>query len=458
MLFLGFFSTLLAAAAFGADRVAPVKGGPEIAGYECLYYPIPYQKLADSIWDCAAGPDGKIYIGMCSEHSGGSAHLIAFDPVTETFEDVFDAQELTKSPMDKMPQGKIHFTLNAHPDGRLFGATHFGYLKSTPDEPNPNPKDLGEWNDLLTHPERGYPGGHLFVYDTKTKQSRDLGVPIEYQGVRVMALDKTRGHLYGLGALDNYLFHHDIKAGKTTIVGKVARYNPYGMVVDERDGTMYTSDGTGRIIAYRAGWPKIKRLPVSIPGKEDPEMIVTVFITGPDGSFYGVDHVVQAPVPVRPEGRPRRRGDGHGEIACGGTGLLCRRIARLRQARRPVRPGPDPRGARDRPDIRGDDGRENGRKKGLGPARMPGRTDERLLPDDRSAVTEACTPARGWTAPWAAPAGRRSRARAPSGFSASSPPLESATALIPIWGTAYVMHIIPCRVRGANPSTKIYAL
>ena len=293
LLFLGFFSTLLAAAAFGADRVAPVKGGPEIAGYECLYYPIPYQKLADSIWDCAAGPDGKIYIGMCSEHSGGSAHLIAFDPVTETFEDVFDAQELTKSPMDKMPQGKIHFTLNAHPDGRLFGATHFGYLKSTPDEPNPNPKDLGEWNDLLTHPERGYPGGHLFVYDTKTKQSRDLGVPIEYQGVRVMALDKTRGHLYGLGALDNYLFHHDIKAGKTTIVGKVARYNPYGMVVDERDGTMYTSDGTGRIIAYRAGWPKIKRLPVSIPGTEDPEMIVTVFITGPDGSFYGVDHVVR---------------------------------------------------------------------------------------------------------------------------------------------------------------------
>ena len=149
---------LLAAAVSGTDRVAPVKGGPEIDGYECLYYPIPYQKLGDSIWDCASGPDGRIYIGMCSEHSGGSAHLFAFDPVTETFEDVFDAQALTKSPMDKMPQGKIHFTLNAHPDGRLFGATHFGYLKSTPDEPNPNPKDLGEWNDLLTASRAGYPG------------------------------------------------------------------------------------------------------------------------------------------------------------------------------------------------------------------------------------------------------------------------------------------------------------
>ena len=280
----------------GAAPIGPVTligGGPEIPGYKCLFYPIPYDKLADSIWDCAAGPDGKIYIGMCSEHSGGSAHLLAFDPATETFEDIFDAQVLTKSPADRMPQGKIHFTLNAHPDGRLFGATHFGYLKFSPDEPNPNPKNLNEWNSLLTDPERGYPGGHLFVYDTKTKQARDLGMPIEFQGIRVMTLDKTREHLYGLGALDNYLFHYDIKAGKATLVGKVAGYNPYGMVVDERDGTMYTSDGTGHIVAYRPGWPKIKRLPVTITGVDDPERIVTVFITGPDGSFYGVDHVVK---------------------------------------------------------------------------------------------------------------------------------------------------------------------
>ncbi len=285
--------SLAAAVVPGAGGVAPVKGGPDIPGYTCLYYQIPYHKPADSIWDCAAGPDGRIYIGMCSEHSGGSAHLMAFDSVTETFEDIFDAQELTKSPADRMPQGKIHFTLNAHPDGRLFGATHFGYLKSTPEEPNPNPESLDEWNRLLTHPARGYPGGHLFVYDTRTKQARDLGIPIEYQGVRVMVLDKTREHLYGLGALDNYLFHHDIKAGKTTLVGKVAGYNPYGMVVDERDGTMYTSDGTGHIIAYRAGWPKIRRLPVTIPGTDDPQSILTVFITGPDGRFYGVDHVVR---------------------------------------------------------------------------------------------------------------------------------------------------------------------
>ena len=230
ILWSGILFALVAAAVSGADRVAPVKGGPEIQGYTCLYYPIPYQKLGDAIWDCAAGPDGKIYIGMCSEHSGGSAHLLAFDPVTETFEDVFDAQALTQSPMDRMPQGKIHFTLNAHPDGRLFGGTHFGYLKFSPDEPNPNPTNLDEWNRLLTDPAKGYPGGHLFVYDTKTKQARDLGLPIEYQGVRVMVLDKTRGHLYGLGALDNYLFHHDIKAGTTKIVGKVAGYNPYGMV------------------------------------------------------------------------------------------------------------------------------------------------------------------------------------------------------------------------------------
>ncbi|OGD20255.1 MAG: hypothetical protein A2W03_04275 [Candidatus Aminicenantes bacterium RBG_16_63_16] len=284
---------LLAAVVSGQGGVTPVKGGPVIAGYECLYYPIPYQKLGDSIWDCAAGPDGWIYVGMCSEHSGGSAHLIAFDPATETFEDIFDAQALTKSPMDRMPQGKIHFTLNAHPDGRLFGGTHFGYLKFSPEEPNPNPNNLDEWNRLLTDPAKGYPGGHLFVYDTKTKQARDLGLPIEYQGVRVMVLDKTRGHLYGLGALDNYLFHHDIKAGKTTLVGKVAGYNPYGMVVDERDGTMYTSDGAGHIVAYRAGWPKIRRLPVTIPGLNDPESIATVFITAPDGSFYGVDHVVR---------------------------------------------------------------------------------------------------------------------------------------------------------------------
>lgn len=287
-------SALLASAAVpGQGGVTPLKGGPEIQGYMCLYYQIPHHKLADAIWDCAAGPDGRIYIGMCSEHSGGSAHLLAFDPATATFEDIFDAQALTNSPMDRMPQGKIHFTLNASPDGKMYGGTHFGYLKFSPDEPNPNPTNLDEWNRLLTDPAKGYPGGHLFVYDTKTKHVRDLGMPIEYQGVRVMVLDKTRGHLYGLGALDNYLFHYDIKAGTTTLVGKVAGYNPYGMVVDERDGTMYTSDGTGHIVAYRADWPKIKRLPVTIPGAHETESIATVFITAPDGSFYGVDHMVR---------------------------------------------------------------------------------------------------------------------------------------------------------------------
>ena len=56
---------------------------------------------------------------------------------------------------------------------------------------------------------------------------------------------------------------------------------------------MYTSDGTGHIVAYRYDWPKIRRLPVTIPGSNDPESIATVFITAPDGSFYGVDHVVR---------------------------------------------------------------------------------------------------------------------------------------------------------------------
>jgi hypothetical protein len=192
--------------------IIPVEGGPSIDGFRCLYYPIPCDKLADSIWDCATGPDGRIYLGVCSEHSGGAAHLIAFDPATEEFETIFDAQELTGSPWDRMPQGKIHFTLNAHPDGRLFGATHFGYLKSSPDDPNPNPQNLGDWNKLLTDPETGYPGGHIFVYDTGTGETRDLVIPIEFQGVRVMTIDKGRGHLYGLSALDNYLFHHDISA------------------------------------------------------------------------------------------------------------------------------------------------------------------------------------------------------------------------------------------------------
>ena len=308
-LWIGLLSLVLTAAtAPPKGGVAPVSGGPEIAGYKSLYYPIPYHKLADSIWDCAAGPDGKIYIGMCSEHSGGSAHLLAFDPATETFEDVFDAQVLTNSPADKMPQGKIHFTLNAHPDGRLFGATHFGYLKFSPDEPNPNPQTLNEWNALLTHPETGYPGGHVFVYDTKTKQARDLGIPIEFQGVRIMALDKTRGHLFGLGALDNYLFHYDIAAGKTTLVGKVAGYNPYGMAVDERDGTMYTADGTGRMIAFNPAWGKIRRLSVSIPGAETPRNdLLTVFVAGPDGGFYGVDHVVKHLFRFDPKAGPEGR-------------------------------------------------------------------------------------------------------------------------------------------------------
>ena len=324
------FSLLLTAGTASAG-VTPLKGGPEIDGYRCLYYPIPYPKLADSIWDCAAGPDGKIYLGICSEHSGGSAHLIAFDPATETFEEIFDAQVVTNSPADRMPQGKIHFTLNAHPDGRLFGATHFGYLKSSPEEPNPNPQNLDDWNRLLTDPGRGYPGGHLFVYDTKTKQARDLGIPVEFQGVRVMTLDTVRGHLYGLVGPRQLPLppRHQERRDEGGRQGRRLQSLRHGGRPEGRHDVHRRRNRPDDRLSSRMEKdppPFAVTIPGAANAKDD---VLTVFVAGPDGRFYGADHVVKHLFRYDPTVRTGGNGDRSRPVSAARSGLLRDRIARL---------------------------------------------------------------------------------------------------------------------------------
>ena len=166
----------------------------------------------DTLWDLCMAPDDTLYIGACVEHTGGmSAWLCSYHRRTDRIEYLADMGVVTgEDPASgHATQGKIHFALNYNPnDGCIYGATH---CTTAP---------LGEktWAPftMYSDPIRNYPGGHLFVYDPRTRETRGLGILMPHEGIRVMVLDPARNLLHGTTYPRNHYFIYDLNRKKLT--------------------------------------------------------------------------------------------------------------------------------------------------------------------------------------------------------------------------------------------------
>lgn len=198
----------------------------------------------DSIWSMVRGADGHIYIGLCREYSGGGvAQLFRYNVRAKRLEHCLDMAAVCGEPGDgtHAPQGKIHFSLCAASDGRLYGTTHC----TTPPLHHKVWNPYGMWND----PVYSYPGGHLFRYDPATGEAVDFGIPFPNEGIPFMVFDEARGRFYGVTYPRAHFFRMDLTARGLVDYGRISSWYPIGLCLTP-EGNVFTSDTNSQLIKY----------------------------------------------------------------------------------------------------------------------------------------------------------------------------------------------------------------
>ncbi len=221
----------------------------------------------------ATGSDGRIYGGL----TGLKGHLLCeYDPGTGAVRDLGDkvvsANEVYKRDGTPYTQ-KIHHALDTLPDGRLAGGTgqNYGY---------------GAVHKKISEDE----GGHVFVYDPKTEQGRDLGVPVPHMWIIATCTSPDGSQLFGMTYFHNDFFAVDLRTGDVLFADQVhgACWGDSACshtIVCDREGIVYGSCSEGCIFTYDSNKRELTETDVRLPGEGARR--IDALMLGENGMVYG---------------------------------------------------------------------------------------------------------------------------------------------------------------------------
>ena len=203
----------------------------------------------------SAAGDGKIYYILCSELMDVGGQMYCFDPNTAHIAHLGDLSEMCGEKDRKtVAQGKSHVNFFESND-KLYFSTHLGYYSIVDDMEVPG---------IPTDGYGRYRGGHLLMYDMKSKKAESLGIPHEGEGILTMAMDTKRDMIYGLTWPGAFLFRYDVKKQEMSDLGSFTgkaesgKGNDYRVIcrsigIDPRDGSAYLTNAEGDIMRLGSG-------------------------------------------------------------------------------------------------------------------------------------------------------------------------------------------------------------
>ena len=205
----------------------------------------------------SAASDGKIYYVLSSESIDVGGQMYCYDPDTDEIRHLADLTQVCgEKGLKSIPQGKCHCNFYER-DGKLYFSTHAGFYEI-----------VDGMEMMVRNPPKGYklyPGGHLISYNMATGKFEDLGKAPFGEAFLTMTMDTKRGQIYGITWPKGYFIHYDLGTkkmknlgtfsakGEAGVPGKTYRTLCRSMAVDPRDGAVYFTMSTGRILSYSAG-------------------------------------------------------------------------------------------------------------------------------------------------------------------------------------------------------------
>jgi hypothetical protein len=220
----------------------------------------------------AVGLDGTIYVG--SARYGGYARLLQIRPNNQSFfmEQIIDVEDICGEHLVGInTQGKIHAIIIIGPDGRVWFATKQAH------EIFDTRPEYGEDPD-------GYPGGHLCVYDPKTKTARSMGILKKQEGIMCGAMDTKLDKIYYRSEPKNNFLVYDMKTNRVQDRGHMGNFCRYFAM--DKDGAVYAPGRGNYLCRYDPKTNYVEDLLIEIdgPGYYSAPYVVEV---GPNGKLYG---------------------------------------------------------------------------------------------------------------------------------------------------------------------------
>ena len=207
------------------------------------------------------GLDGKMYIGTTKYHQ--NSYLVQFDPKTEKQKIVIDVHKLCGLTASGFAaQSKIHTRNFVGKSGKVYCGSMQGY------------RDGDDKSD--------YPGGYVMVYDPKTNQAENLGMPSRGKSVIDVAADEKRGLIYAVILKpDNFWMVYNTNQRSWRKLGPISLY--YGQTLIDGQGRAYTITKDGfRLARYDPVSEKVTVRRIQI-GQEMLRQHMPNWRLGPDG-------------------------------------------------------------------------------------------------------------------------------------------------------------------------------
>jgi len=216
--------------------------------------------VSDSCWSLSSGPDGRIYVAVCTERLGGVGVFIArYDDERDRLDYVLDVAKEVNDPADsgRATQCKIHYCFcPSRRDGMLYAATHL----SGPALGDFLYSPWADWSD----PRKAFRGSALLAFDTKTDEVRWWDTLAPREGARCLALDEERGKLYCVTYPRDHFIVYDISTRARRDLGRIGSVNSQ-IIFTDRKGRAYTSSDMGQLVRYDPDRDRLEEIPVYIP-------------------------------------------------------------------------------------------------------------------------------------------------------------------------------------------------
>ena len=219
------------------------------------YHEFTQRPLSDSCWSVQTGPDGRIYIACCTEHTGGeTATVVRLDETNDTLEYLFDLDEVTGDLRDsgRATQCKIHYSFV--PD-REKGLIHAASHLSGPPKGETSYNPWASWNDSA----RAFRGAYLISYDTAANVVMESRLMIPKEGCRCLALDERRRVLYAVTYPRDHFVSYDLASGRLTDHGRIGSVNTQCIFLDPL-GRAYLFDDSGRMLRFDPDRQRLEEL------------------------------------------------------------------------------------------------------------------------------------------------------------------------------------------------------